>query len=241
MGAVAVRQLNVFCEGQTEQGFCRQVLQPHLFPRGDGIVHSLAVGQRGPRHLYGLGDRNSYRRIRKFIANTIKHKQGPDVYFTTLFDLYALPADFPGRGDHTRNPADPTPSVLALQEAFEADVGHQHFLAYLQLHEYETMLFAAPEAFAYSFEDRDRQVGELKSIVAAVPSIEHIDDGRETAPSKRIIAVFPGYAGLKATAGPDIAEGIGVQTIRAACPHFDRWVGRLERIAWQVGPIIAPA
>ena len=33
-----MKQLNVFCEGQTEQGFCAQVLQPHLFPSGDGIL-----------------------------------------------------------------------------------------------------------------------------------------------------------------------------------------------------------
>ena len=41
-----MKQLSVFCEGQTEQGFCAQVLQPHLFPSGDGIVHTLAVGEK---------------------------------------------------------------------------------------------------------------------------------------------------------------------------------------------------
>ena len=44
-----MKQLNVFCEGQTEQGFCAQVLQPHLFPSGDGIVHTLAVGEKSER------------------------------------------------------------------------------------------------------------------------------------------------------------------------------------------------
>jgi hypothetical protein len=41
-----MKQLNVFCEGQTEQGFCIQILQHHLFPQGDGVVHTLAVGEK---------------------------------------------------------------------------------------------------------------------------------------------------------------------------------------------------
>ena len=54
---------------------------------------------------------------------------------------------------HTRNQADPTPYVLALQQAFEQDISYHKFIAYLQLHEYETMLFSEPEAFAMSFEN----------------------------------------------------------------------------------------
>jgi hypothetical protein len=228
-----LRQLNVFCEGQTEQAFCVQVLRPHLFPTGNGIVHTLAVGEKDHHHLYGIGRRTKYERVRKFILNTIKQRQGKDVYFTTLFDLYSLPADFPGKGDHVRNAANPTPYVLALQQAFEQDINYYRFIAHLQLHEYETMLFAEPEAFAVSFEDCEEEIDRLKAIVASVPSIEHINDDKKTAPSRRIIGILPEYDGLKSTAGPDIAEFIGVAKIRAACPHFDRWLGRLESIPWE--------
>lgn len=92
-----MKQLNVFCEGQTEQGFCDQVLRPHLFPSGDGVLHTLAVGEKDHHHLYGIGRTKKYARVRKFIHNTIKQREGNGVYFTTLFDLYALPADFPGK------------------------------------------------------------------------------------------------------------------------------------------------
>jgi hypothetical protein len=64
-----VKQLNVFCEGQTEQGFCAQVLQPHLFPSGDGIVHTLAVGEKDHHHVYGIG-----RRTRYYPGNQDPHK-----------------------------------------------------------------------------------------------------------------------------------------------------------------------
>lgn len=228
-----MKQLIVFCEGQTEQGFCVQVLRPHLLPKGDAIVHTLAVGEKDHHHLYGIGSRTRYKSVRKFILNTVKQRQGKNVYFTTFFDLYGLPDEFPGKASNRRNHADPTPYVRELQEAFERDVDYHRFIAHLQLHEYETMLFADPDAFAKSFENCSREIELLKAVAASESSIEHINDGRDTAPSKRIIRVLPEYDGRKSTAGPDIAEYIGVEKIRAACPHFDRWLVRLEAIPWE--------
>ncbi len=228
-----MKQLNVFCEGPTEQGFCCQVLQPHLFPQGDGIVHTLAVGQKDHYHIYGIGRRSKYARVRKFIANTINERLGKSVYFTTLFDLYALPNDFPGKADNVRNPADPTPYVVALETAFGADINCRDFIPHLQLHEYETMLFADPTAFEISFERCADQIQQLKAIAASVPTIEHIDDGKTTAPSKRIIDIIPEYDGRKTSAGSDIAEYIGLQTIRQRCPHFHLWLERLENLTWE--------
>lgn len=185
-----MRQLNVFCEGQTEQGFCAQVLQRHLFPQGAGIIHTLAIGEKDHHHVFGTG-RKKYQKVRKFIQNTIKQRGGNDVLFTTLFDLYGLPNDFPGKADNTRNSAAPTPYVIALENAFGEDINHFGFIPYLQLHEYETILFAEPEAFAISFENCAAKVQQLKAIATLVPSIEHINDGKETAPSKQIIKIIP--------------------------------------------------
>lgn len=55
-----------------------------------------------------------------------------------------------------------------------------------------------------------------------------IDDGRTTAPSKRIIQKIPIYQGAKTSAAPLIAEKIGLTKIREKCPHFDEWMTRLE-------------
>jgi len=178
-----VKQLNVFCEGQTEQGFCAQVLQPHLFPSGGGVVHTLAVGKKDHHHIYGIGRSTKYERVRKFISNTIKQREGKNVYFTTFLDLYGLPHAFPGKAANVRVAADPTAYVLALEKAFEGDIDHFRFIPYLQLHEYETILFADPEAFRIAFENCEAEIEQLKTIAASVPSIEHIDDGEETAPS----------------------------------------------------------
>jgi hypothetical protein len=231
-----MKQLNVFCEGQTEQGFCTQVLQPHLFPQGDGMIHTLAVGEKDHHHLYGLGAKKKYlggKGVRKFICNTIKGRQGKNVYFTTLFDLYALPLDFPGKDANVRNSANPTPYVVALEEAFRLDIDYYRFIPNLLLHEYETMLFADPDAFQWSFENCMAEIVQLKGIAASVPSIEHINDSKQFAPSKRIIDLIPEYDGRKASAGPDIAAFSGLAKIREKCPHVDSWLKQLESIPWE--------
>ena len=61
-------------------------------------------------------------------------------------------------------------------------------------------------------------------------SPELVDDGRQTAPSKRIIEQFPDYEYRKATVGPQAAERIGLATIRCKCRHFAQWLERLERL-----------
>ncbi len=229
-----MRQLYIFCEGQTEQIFCAQVLQPHLFSHNDVHIHTLAVGEKNHHHVHGIGRRSKYENVRKFILNTIKQRAGKNVYFTTLFDLYALPTDFPGTDTNLKNPSNPTPYVVGLEEAFRLDVNCHHFIPYLQLHEYETMLFADPEAFRISFENCEAKVQKLHAIVASVKNIiENINDGQHSAPSKRIIEVIPEYAGRKSTAGPDIAERIGIATIRSKCPHVHDWLVQLETIPWE--------
>jgi hypothetical protein len=168
--------------------------------------------------------------MRRDITNELKRLKGPDIFFTTLIDLYGLTKDFPGRDRYARNPRDPVPYVQALEGAFGDDIADRRFIPYLQLHEYETLLFAEPESFRIAFEHCDDAIKELKKIAGSFLTIEHIDDSQTTAPSKRIINLIPAYEGRKPIAGPDIAEYTGLTVIRSKCPHFDAWLCRLETL-----------
>jgi hypothetical protein len=226
-----VKTLYVFCEGLTEQGFCNRVLAPHLYTVGFLHVPTIRVAfsrHHGVVHRGGVG---RYEPLRRDILHTLKSRRDRDVFFTSMLDLYRLPRDFPGRTENTRNPDDPRPYIEALEAAFGNDISDLRFVPHLQLHEYETLLYADPEAFRVSFDDCEKAIAALKEIVAAFPTIEHINDGDPTAPSKRIIELLPAYEGLKATAGPDIAELIGLPVLRAKCPHFDAWITRLENLS----------
>jgi hypothetical protein len=56
-----------------------------------------------------------------------------------------------------------------------------------------------------------------------------INERPQFAPSKQIAALFPAYK--KTLHGPTTAARIGLGRIRAQCPHFDAWTGRLEAFA----------
>ena len=74
------------------------------------------------------------------------------------------------------------------------------------------------------------EISALQRIADDLPSPELINDGQQTAPSKRIIAQFPQYGDLKTTIGTQMAERIGLETIRSKCPHFNAWLDRLEKL-----------
>lgn len=220
-----MKQLVVFCEGRSEQGFCNQVLRPHFLNSCQTDLQTYWVGRSGAGHVRGI---SKYSVLRKFIANILAGRKTADVIFTTMIDLYGLPAEFPGKSMATRNPAEPRPYVEALEHAFGADIADRRFLPYLQLHEFETLLYVDPHAFEFSVENCGDAIQRLVKIASDFGDVELINDDPLTAPSKRIIQILPEYAGLKATAGPDIAESIGLEKLRAHCPHFNAWITQLE-------------
>ena len=63
-------------------------------------------------------------------------------------------------------------------------------------------------------------------MVSEFASPEHINDGDNTAPSKRIDDEIPEYKYMKASAGPIVADKIGLPTIRSKCKHFACWLSQ---------------
>ncbi|MDO5057671.1 MAG: DUF4276 family protein, partial [Lautropia sp.] len=96
-------------------------------------------------------------------------------------------------------------------------------------HEFEALLFTDLNVFKLWMND-DAQIDELIQNTAG-HAPEDINDGRDTAPSKRILHVMPAYQ--KTHHGPLIAIDIGLDRIRLACPHFDAWLRRIEQIPSQ--------
>jgi hypothetical protein len=64
------------------------------------------------------------------------------------------------------------------------------------------------------------------SAIVATP--EHINNNPNTAPSKRILKIYPEYN--KVLDGYNIAKFIGIDKIRVECRHFDKWLSKLEHI-----------
>ena len=117
-----------------------------------------------------------------------------------------------------------------MERAFASDINDRRFVPYIQLHEYEAYLFSDPAQFGFFYPHHERELASLKAIADAHVTPELINDGPDTAPSKRIIAAFPDYKGAKSVIGPSVAELIGLEVIRDKCPHFTAWLARLEQL-----------
>jgi hypothetical protein len=213
-------RVHVFCEGQTEELFLREILQPH-FARKDIWLNPIVV-RTGPR---GKGGVVTYGKLKWQIEK--KCKEDPAAWVTTLLDFYGLPPDFPAGSAEDGAKRDSPVRAQDAESAFQQDIPFRNFLAHLILHEFEALLFSRPEAFDGWF-DEGGIVPALQSIRDRFDTPEHIDDGRETAPSKRIRSICRRYD--KVLHGTLIALDIGLDAIRAECPKFDAWISRLERL-----------
>jgi hypothetical protein len=223
-------RLYLFAEGQTEQTFASEVLTPHLALRGVFLQPPILIAhaRRGGRVHRGGG--RSYAPMRDDILRFTKQERSRDVFFTTMIDLYAIHAQFPGLDEAEKLRHLPRERVAHLERAFLNDVNDPRFIPYIQLHEFEAYLFCDPSALKLFYEDRDHDIVSLCEISTSYDSPELINDGQDTAPSKRIIQALPPYKGAKAVQGPQAAALIGLDGIRSKCPHFHDWLSRLESL-----------
>ena len=95
------------------------------------------------------------------------------------------------------------------------------------MHEFEAYMFSEPAAFADAIRRPDLRE-DLIEIRQQFETPEHIDNSPVSAPSKRILDLFPGYE--KALMGERAALKIGLPKIRQECPLFDDWLTQLENL-----------
>lgn len=208
----------VICEGQTEERFVKDLLAPYLAPRQVYLY----------THLLGRG--NSYPKFAREVV--LNAKQNPRHHITTMIDLYGMNDEFPGYIDLTRTPIEDRARYISdkIAQALLPDLGGKPLLRiYVQLHEFEALLFADPVALHAQLSlDGKVALADVEAIPAGLSSPEMINDSCETAPSKRILKLAPGYD--KVADGFTIAKNIGLERIRAACPNFDLWLRWLESL-----------
>ncbi len=227
-------RLHLFAEGQTEQTFASTVLTPHLANFGVYLNKPVLIAHARKKGKTHRGGGRKYEPMKNDILRLMAQDKKPDVFFTTMIDLYAIHSDFPGLDDAAKLQADPYKRVEFLENAWKADVSDDRFIPFIQLHEFEAYLLAGVEEFSRFYIDAAKQISTLQKIVDSRESPELIDDGQHSAPSKRIVGEFPDYKGAKASYGPQIAQRIGVKRIRSKCPHFDRWITGLENLGKEI-------
>lgn len=223
-------RLYLFAEGPTELAFADTVLKPHLAGAGVFLHPPVLIAHARKKGRIHRGGGRRYVPMKNDILRFLSQEKGRDVFFTTMIDLYAIHADLPGLAEAEKLRHMPAKRVQALEQAFADDIQDDRFVPYIQLHEYEAYLFSDPTWFGYFYDRHERQIAALKVIADSYVTPELIDDGPDTAPSKRIIAELPDYEDAKSAVGPQVAELIGLNAIRGKCPHFAAWLAQLEKL-----------
>ena len=230
-------RLYVVVEGQTEEAFIKAVIAPHLlltaievYP----IIVATKLERTGRKHRGG-GHWQLWRRDIRRVCG----EQKRDARVTTMFDLYGLPPDFPGLDTH-RHEADTRVRCEKLEQAMQVDIDDWRFIPYLQRHEFEALVLAGlPELEKLLDHPADLAgLGRLRADVGPLTP-EDVDDGPETAPSKRLGRFIPAYnRGGKVLYGELVTEGTGIAVLRSLCPRFGDWIGKLEALG-DVSPGLA--
>jgi hypothetical protein len=223
-------RLNIVAEGQTEEAFVNTILKQHL-ALFDVFASVRCIETSRSRHCNKVyrGGFIKYSNLKNDLGLWIKQDDNPEVRFTTMVDLYALPGDFPGYS-LAQTSRDPYILVNELEKRMLDDIGAQRFIPYIQLHEYEALILAEPGKLSTFFLEHKKAIADLTNLVSKFKSPEEINQGEATAPSKQIISRIPEYEDLKVTVGASIADKIGLDTIRKKCPHFNEWLSTLEKL-----------
>jgi hypothetical protein len=218
-------RVHVLVEGQTEETFVKGILQPH-FNRRQIYLFPRLIGK--PGHRGGIGE---YPRARRDILATLK--QESHAFCTTMFDYYAMPSSWPQRDAAKQSPLPQKP--IMIEQAILSDIAGElgdgfnvaHLIPYVQMHEFEALLFSEPRLLAKGLDLADD--GAIQVIRSQFQTPEEIDDSPQHAPSKRILGLHPRYD--KRIDGVLISQSIGLGAMRSQCPHFEEWIGKLEALA----------
>jgi hypothetical protein len=160
-------------------------------------------------------------------------KGDPTAYITTMIDYYGMYAShlFPGWSESLKI-ANRNARLDYLEKSMLEDIDirfRNRFIPYIQLHEFEGLLFSDEAVFTQQFSEKIRDPHLLRETFAEHASNpELINDSIENAPSKRLERIISEYH--KVDHGKLLAESIGIDCIRTKCPHFHSWISTLESL-----------
>lgn len=211
-----MKRLYIVVEGQTEEEFVKSVIAPYFQRYGiysvtPVILHTSSAGK---------GGFVNYQHLKNKVTSLLK-SMGDDVVVSMLVDFFRCP-NLPNKevwdkiGNHKEQ-------VATMEQSISNDIRDHRFIPYIQLHEFEALLFSSPAGFEAYFSDE-----EAKKAVSVIDDFENPEDINTSptgAPSKRLSSIRQKYE--KVVEGNVIALEIGMEKILAKCPRFKAWIDKL--------------
>lgn len=216
-----MKRLIIVCEGPTEREFCINTLAPELFRYGICVEAPLVKKSNG-----GIVPWPAIKRQIEM------HLHEGEARVSMLVDYYGIKDSylFPG-WEESKNIASKEDRWKFLCDRMGADIAPQlapRFIPYMQIHEFESLLFSDIDVFKNNFDNNELDFSILEDAVREFPNPEDINTRPSLAPSKRLIKAIPGYD--KIIYGDCLASEIGLERIREKCPLFNQWFSYLLSI-----------
>jgi Domain of unknown function (DUF4276) len=211
-GQAMKRGIYFIAEGATEVQFIETSLRYYFAEKNIGDIRA-----------FDMGGSNSYSRYYNDVTTFLKREN--DIIVTSLIDFFRLPTNFPGY-ESAKKLNGSQQQIEFIEGKIDESINHQRFVAYIQLHEFEGLLFSGMKGFNQVPGCDAKVLAKLKEIVEGYPNPELINEGGETAPSKRLKKIIKGYD--KPLYGAYIALENGLDSIINKCPRFKGWLEKLE-------------
>ncbi len=218
-----MKRIIIICEGHTEQAFCKTNLQQHFQSKGILIQTPLIKHSKGGIVKWSI--------LKQQIETHLKTDKS--TFVTTFIDYYGLYAkySFPNWEESERI-QDKSTRMNNLEDGMLGDLNEElryRFIPYLQLHEFEGLLFNDINIIYNQIPPNDiADKRELEKTFEDYDNPEMINNTRETSPSHRLERIIKGYN--KVVYGDILAEAIGLHRIRNKSPRFNNWISKLESI-----------
>lgn len=211
-----MKRLNIIVEGLTEMEFVKELMVPYLREHGIYAVTPIVI------HTSKMtrGGFVKYQHLKNEVERLLACKKS-DFVVSMFVDFFCCP-NLPQKEKY-ETIADHEQRVQFMEQIIAKDINDSRFIPYIQLHEFEALLFASNKGFEYYFSDKESQ--QTSEIVALYPNPEQINSSPQKSPSKRLLAIKSNYD--KVIEGNLIALEIGIRQILNQCPRFKAWMESL--------------
>lgn len=212
-----MKRLYIIVEGQSEQEFVNTMVAPYMIKFGITAVVPILIRTSKS----GRGGFVNYEHLKNDVKKLLSSPK-TDFIVTMFVDFFRCP-ELPNKEKYEAI-ENHEQKVVQMECQIAEDINDSRFVPYIQLHEFESLLYASNKGFEYYFDEK--QSAMTKQIIDSFDNPEMINSSPTNAPSKRLLRIKNDYD--KVIEGNLIALEVGLDEILERCPRFNKWIEMLK-------------
>ena len=213
-----MKRLFIVVEGQTEEEFVNELLAPYFNSLGLHDIRATKI-TTSKGHKGGFVN---YVHLKNDVVKLLR-QSGNEVIVTMFVDFFKLPTSLPDYKKIAKL-SSKKEQVSKFEIAIAKDIDDRRFIPYIQMHEFEALLFSSSKGFENYYRGEKKVISEVSKIITEFSNPEEINSNKP--PSYRIKEfTLENYD--KIIHGNIIALEIGIEMLLKKCPKFKTWVNTI--------------